>query len=180
MKLLHVTFCGYPMYLYSVSTQLGSHARFVLQVLFQGFGLECGKIRLWSIRFRSCSHKFTNWTASSYLKSITDSISCFVLGFSFIYWTYWILDVIGHSPWGFSGPILQFLYWVRSDVSLYKAPQAHVRIWCSLQWQRLVVTHQRMYEARHLPLIPCGVDSNVGFWPGSFRQLFGPLMSGQL
>ena len=36
----------------------------------------------------------------------------------------WILDVIGHSPWGFSGPILQFLYWVRSDVSLYKAPQA--------------------------------------------------------
>ena len=84
MKLLHVTFCGYPMYLYSVSTQLGSHARFVLQVLFQGFGLQCGKIRLWSIRVRSCSHKFTNWTASSYLKSITDSISCFVLGFSFI------------------------------------------------------------------------------------------------
>ena len=36
----------------------------------------------------------------------------------------WILDVIGHFPWGFSGPILQFLYWVRSDVSLYKAPQA--------------------------------------------------------
>ena len=29
-----------------------------------------------------------------------------------------------HSPWGFSGPILQFFYWVRSDVSLYKAPQA--------------------------------------------------------
>ena len=84
MKLLHITFCGYPMYLYSVSTQLGSHARFVLQVLFQGFELECGKIRLWSTRFRSCSHKFTNWTASSYLKSITDSISCFVLGFSFI------------------------------------------------------------------------------------------------
>ena len=38
--------------------------------------------------------------------------------------SYCILDVIGHSPWGFSGPILQFFYWVRSDVSLYKAPQA--------------------------------------------------------
>ena len=36
----------------------------------------------------------------------------------------WILDVIGHSPWVFSGPIFRFLYWVRSDVSLYKAPQA--------------------------------------------------------
>ena len=40
--------------------------------------------------------------------------------------SYWTLDVIGHSPWGFTGPILQFLfpYWVRSDVSLYTAPQA--------------------------------------------------------
>ena len=36
------------------------------------------------------------------------------------------MNVTGHSPWGFSGPILQIFLLgdVRSDVSLYNAPQA--------------------------------------------------------
>ena len=36
------------------------------------------------------------------------------------------------------------------------------------------MTHQQMYEARRLPLLPPGVDSNVGFWPVELQATVWP------
>lgn len=45
-----------------------------------------------------------------------------------------------------------------------RSVHSHVRIWCSLLRHRLhvIVARQRVYKARRLPLLPCGVDSKHG------------------
>ena len=72
-----------------------------------------------------------------------------------------VIARIGHSPWGFQDQFYNVSsgYWVRSDVSLYKAPQAAAI-------SPLLISPARPIHVE--------IDHNTGnYVPYSFRQVRG-------